>query len=162
MTNSREKGAAFEREIAADLHKLTGIKFERNLEQYRKAGQGDLITDDPSWPFMIECKRAGENTSFPAWQRQAIAQAEATGQLPCVIYRLDRKPARALVPLPAIMFPLNRVWTRESEWAEMNLPGFSYIAATLMEDVPKARPHYTADNAPPYDPDAPDNDGWSA
>lgn len=131
MINSRDKGAAFEREIAADLHKLTGIKFERNLEQYRKAGQGDLITDDPSWPFMIECKRAGKNTSFPAWQRQAIAQAEATGQLPCVIYRLDRKPARVLVPLPTL---INRQFSEGCEWAEMSLPGFCYAAAIIMEE----------------------------
>lgn len=28
MINSRDKGAEFEREVAAALHKLTGIKFE--------------------------------------------------------------------------------------------------------------------------------------
>ena len=159
MTNSRDKGAAFEREIAAALHKLTGITFLRNLEQYRTAEQGDLIADDPAWPFMVECKRAMKATSFPAWQRQAIAQAEKTGQLPCVIYRLDRKPARALVPLPIL---LHRNIFDDCEWVEMSLTGLCYVAAMLMDDAPHARPHYTADNAPPYDPDAPDNDGWSA
>jgi Holliday junction resolvase len=149
MTNSREKGAAFEREIAAALHKLTGITFLRNLEQYRTAGQGDLIADDPAWPFMIECKRAGaENGRRQQWQRQAIAQAGKTAQLPCVICRLDRKPARAIVPLPVLLH--RNIWN-DCEWVEMSLTGLCYVAAMLMDDPPKARPH--------YDPDAPNNDG---
>jgi Holliday junction resolvase len=160
VINSRDKGAAFEREIAAALHKLTGITFLRNLEQYRMAEQGDLIADDPAWPFMIECKRAAaENGRRQQWQRQAIAQAGKTGQLPCVIYRLNRKPARALVPLHIL---LHRNIFDDCEWVEMSLTGLCYVAAMLMDDAPHARPHYRADNAPPYDPDAPDSDGWSA
>lgn len=131
MTNSRNKGAAFEREVAAELAKLTGFGFKRNLEQYRERGLGDLQSDNPDWPFMIECKRAAaENGRRKQWKREALAQAEKACLFPCVIYRLDRKPLRVLVPLPTIM---NFGLFDDCEWAELTLPGFWYVAQEIME-----------------------------
>ena len=34
MVNGRQKGAAFERQIAGMLYDELGIKFRRNLDQY--------------------------------------------------------------------------------------------------------------------------------
>ena len=40
MTNGRQKGAAFERKIGNMLLDELGIKFKRNLEQYRTKDLG--------------------------------------------------------------------------------------------------------------------------
>lgn len=55
--NSRAKGASFEREIAAQLEALTGIRFKRNLEQVRAVDHCDLLADDADWPFSLELDR---------------------------------------------------------------------------------------------------------
>ena len=45
--NSRNKGAAAEREIAKLLFDELGMTFKRDLEQYRAGDTGDLICDEP-------------------------------------------------------------------------------------------------------------------
>jgi hypothetical protein len=50
MTNSRTKGASFEREVAKLLLLELGITFKRDLRQYQEADHGDLIPDDPAFP----------------------------------------------------------------------------------------------------------------
>jgi hypothetical protein len=53
MTNSRTKGAQFEREVAKLLLLELGITFKRDLRQYQEADHGDLIPDDPAFPFEL-------------------------------------------------------------------------------------------------------------
>lgn len=126
--HSRNKGSAFEREIARELDLLLGIRFKRDLEQVRAAEHGDLVPSDPAFPFSIECKRyAAGNGCKPAWHVQAQAAANACGKLPAVIYRFDRQQARVSVPLAAILPGLNSV-----EWAEISLEAFATLAREIM------------------------------
>ena len=159
---SRNKGAAFEREVAAALRDHTGFKFERNLEQVRKERQGDLVTDDPAWPFVIECKRAaGPGGRMMQWRRQAMVAAREAGKLPVLIYRYDRGHMRAAMPLPVIMGKPE--WRETDEWADIAIIGFAYVAAEIMASPRVIVPHYTPANAPADPtPDEPCTDGWSA
>ena len=82
MVNGRHKGAAAEREIAKLLLDELGIAFKRDLEQYRAAEHGDLICDDPDFPFCIEVKRYKSGCAAqPAWWDQACAAASACQKL---------------------------------------------------------------------------------
>ena len=104
MTNGRQKGAAFEREVAKLIDEHLGIKVKRDLEQYRASDHGDLIGLD-GWT--IECKRysadRGAGGSFrPAWWEQAVAAALSSGNEPVLIYKYDRQPIRCVVFLSSI------------------------------------------------------------
>jgi Holliday junction resolvase len=130
--HSRNKGAEFEREVAAVLHGLTGVTFKRDLEQYRAGEHGDLIADNAAFPFVIECKRyASGTTCKPAWRAQAQAAATATGKLPAVIYRFDRQGTRVSVPFAAIAAAMGGNDT-PGEWAEITIEGLAYLAAEIM------------------------------
>lgn len=97
MTNSRQKGAAFERDIAKRLFDELGIRFERDLDQYRKGHRGDLIAVDcPNWPYLIECKKTKDfqQTCKSEWWVQACGAAEVAGKIPVVIWATDRRPVR--------------------------------------------------------------------
>ena len=125
---SRTKGAAFEREVARDLFLLTGVGFARNLEQCRADVLGDLVADDPAFPFVIECKNhATLNGALSKWKAQAVAAATKAERFPAVVYKLNRQPIRVLITMHAILptLPAN-------EWAEITLPAFAALAAEVM------------------------------
>lgn len=126
MTNSRNKGAAFERAVALELELLTGVRFKRNLEQSRAVDHCDLIAEDDAWPFSCELKRyASGNGCKPAWIEQATRAAGKNGKLPCVIFKFDRLPIRVAVPMQALGHDYNG-------WAEIDLPALAYLASELM------------------------------
>ena len=130
--NSRAKGAAFERDIAARLEGLTGIRFKRNLEQVRAVDHCDLTADAPDWPFSLELKRYATGTACkPAWQEQATRAAEKTGKIPVVVYQFDRRDTRVSVPLSAIGKALGQEWS-EPGWAEITVEALAYLAGELM------------------------------
>ena len=105
MVNGRNKGAAYERTIAQQLFNELGIKFKRDLEQYRAGAHADLIADNPYFPFTLELKRYkdGPIGGSPSWWQQVEVAAEREGKLPCLIYKYDRKPDRCVIPLSAVM-----------------------------------------------------------
>jgi Holliday junction resolvase len=121
MVNGRNKGANFEREIAQLLFQELGIKFARDLRQYQQAEYGDLITDDPAWPYLLELKRysdgpiGGPNT----WWQQACAAADKAHKQPVVIYRYDRQPIRCVLMLQGVR-------------ADVNFDDFCYLARERM------------------------------
>lgn len=126
--NGRNKGAAFEREIANELFLLTGVTFKRDLEQYRAADRGDLIPDDPAFPFLIECKRyAAGKACLPAWKDQASKAAKAAGRIPVVIYKFDRAAICCAVPMSALCPAMPA-----DQWATITLPGLAHVAAEKM------------------------------
>jgi hypothetical protein len=130
--NSRNKGAAFEREIAGRLFGLTGVNFKRDLEQYRSADHGDLIPDDASFPFVIECKRyAVGKACKPAWRDQARKAALAANKLPCVVYKFDRAEVWVSVPFAAIAAAFGGSDTPD-EWAETTIEGLAFLASEIM------------------------------
>ena len=105
MVNGRNKGAAYERTIAQALFNELGIKFKRDLEQYRAGAHADLIADNPYFPFTLELKRYkdGPIGGSPSWWQQVEVAAEREGKLPCLIYKYDRKPDRCVIPLSAVL-----------------------------------------------------------
>lgn len=130
--NSRAKGARFEREIAARLEGLTGISFQRNLEQVRAVDHCDLLAGDTAWPFSLELKRYAAGTGCkPEWRAQAERAAAKNGKIPAVVYQFDRRDTFVSVPIYALGRALGRNWS-ETGWAEITLEGLAYMAAEIM------------------------------
>jgi Holliday junction resolvase len=104
MTNSRTKGASFEREIAKALLLELGISFKRDLRQYQEADHGDLIPSDPAFPFELELKRyaSGPISGTDKWWQQVTTAAAKAGKRPALIYKYDRQPVRVVVEMQGI------------------------------------------------------------
>lgn len=107
--NSRRKGAAGEREFAARVLELTGVRLIRQLDQCRGGGH-DLEpeaghTSDTARAlrrFAIEVKRRRTITDADVtrwWTTEAVPQADAARLAPALAYRADRSPWRVVVPL---------------------------------------------------------------
>ncbi len=91
----RNKGAAFEREIV-NILKDAGFDASRNLNQTRDGGY-DIIIDGAA--VAIECKRSAKPL-LNSWWRQTLDQC---GDLhPVLVYKIDRKPIRAMIRLSMI------------------------------------------------------------
>ena len=106
----RDKGHAFERQLANDLFAETGVKFSRILNQSREAGLADLeAVDFPNFPLIIESKRYGVGTySKPAWWDQVCVAAHKASRgnktvYPCLIWKYDRLPIRCRIPIQAMV-----------------------------------------------------------
>lgn len=104
MVNSRNKGASFERTIARALFDELGVEFKRDLRQYQAAEYGDLVTDDPAWPFALELKRYkdGPIGGLSVWWEQVETAARNLGLLPALIYKYDRKPVRCVLMMNGV------------------------------------------------------------
>jgi len=96
----RNKGAAYEREIANALNKKLGREaFKRNLVQSREGGY-DLSNDMGLAP---ECKRV-ERPQYGSWIKQAVEQGEQSGRVPVLITRQNRMPSKYMVILTEDQF----------------------------------------------------------
>lgn len=129
--NSRAKGAKFERDVAHELLRLTGVTFKRDLRQTRVGHDlGDLIPDDDDWPFVIECK-LHKTLALPEWRRQAEKAAKDADKVPAVVYRQPRGPVRVSIPLWAVRAD---TWGNpiEGEWIECSLEAMAYVAREVM------------------------------
>ncbi len=129
--NSRIKGSTGEREVAKLLWAELGIGFSRNLEQVRSGG-GDLVPDDPGFPFMIEVKRRASGwTCTPAWEAQVFAACKGTNLHPCVIYRFDRQAWRCRVWFDAIAEAVggHAVCCQS---ADITIQGLAWLAREIM------------------------------
>ena len=100
MTNSRNKGASFERAVANlltnDLNLTNSIR--RILEQTREKHLPDLILGR----WYLECKRYGSGAEpLDAWWKQVLEATKNKG-IPALVYKFDRRPIKVRVPLGAI------------------------------------------------------------
>lgn len=90
--DGRNKGAAFERQIANEIKAATGLECKRLIEQYRKGGlPGDL--EGPALEgYAVECKRYSrvQPARLAKWRAQALAQAVGPYE-PVLIYKADRQ-----------------------------------------------------------------------
>ena len=124
MADSRNKGAAFERDIVkrinafADQHTL-GFQCKRNLDQYQTADLCDIQIPRHS----IECKAYKSGWWYaPAWWEQVCA---ACGyNTPVLIYKFNNKAIRVCLPLYAINENMARDNSRTAvitldEWLEL-------------------------------------------
>lgn len=128
MVNSRAKGANFELQTARALFDELGISFKRDLEQYRAGEHGDLIPDDPEFPFTLELKRYkdGPIGGQSAWWQQTCVAAKREGKFPALFYKYDRKPMRCVIPMAAI-YPCDHGYT-----VEMDFETFCYVTREIM------------------------------
>ena len=100
MTNSRNKGASFEREVANLLTKDLNLtnNIRRILEQTREKHLPDLILGR----WYLECKRYGTGAEpLDAWWQQVLDAARQRG-IPALVYKFNRRPIKVRVPLGAI------------------------------------------------------------
>jgi len=99
---SRNKGAAFEREVCKLIEDELGYGVRRNLDQYQVKEQCDIELADL---FAIECKRyaAAVGGWFqPDWWKQAEKSAALRNLVPVLIWKYDRQPIRIALPIYAI------------------------------------------------------------
>lgn len=92
---SRNKGAAFEREVAALIRDHLGYAAKRNLEQYQQGG--DDLSGVPGWS--IECKRYAvvKPGDIKAFWLQTATQASLRQLRPVLIVKQDRKPIQVYI-----------------------------------------------------------------
>ena len=95
MINSRQKGAAGEREVAAILREELELEIHRNWQQQAAEGGADL-SGVPGWA--IEIKRGKNIRLNEAWKQAAIQAARVKGK-PVLIYRFDRQDWFAMMDL---------------------------------------------------------------
>lgn len=133
---SRRKGAGGEREFAAALDDLLGIRLTRNLEQSRQGGH-DLIppasaagpvAEALAW-LAVEVKRYATCPpgSLATWWAQATRQAEAVGLWPVLAYRGDRQAWRVRLPLAALRPDLFALWADPDLTADLHLAAFACL-----------------------------------
>jgi len=131
MTNSRNKGAAFEREIANSLNdelNLT-LPLKRILEQTREKFLPDLILGN----WYLECKRYGQgNEPVEKWWSQVLDAAKDRG-IPALIYKFNNRPIKVRVPLHTIN---NNLLKDDQLTCDLAWKEFIFILKTLYpEDI---------------------------
>ena len=139
MVNSRNKGASFERDVKNRLHAELGLEFRRVLDQWAEAGLPDLTCEDDAFPFVIECKRYRQGSTFasPAHWDQVCVAAEKAGKIPALVYKFDRLPERWRVPIEALamLATFERQMGDGYDWkyaVEMTFDDFCMVARELM------------------------------
>ena len=131
MTNSRNKGAAFEREIANLLNEeleLT-IPLKRILEQTREKFLPDLILGR----WHLECKRYGQgNEPIENWWNQVLDSIKER-ELPALIYKFNNRPIKVRVPLHTINTNLEK---NNNHTCDLSWNDFIFILKALYsEDI---------------------------
>lgn len=90
--NGRNKGAAFERQIANEIKAATGLECKRLIEQYRKGCLPGDLEGEAVAGYAVECKRYSriQPALLAKWRAQALAQATGPHE-PVLIYKADRQ-----------------------------------------------------------------------
>ena len=131
MTNSRNKGAAFEREIANSLNEELNLTLplKRILEQTREKFLPDLILGN----WYLECKRYGQgNEPVEKWWSQVLDAAKDRG-IPALIYKFNNRPIKVRVPLHTIN---NNLMKDDQLTCDLAWKEFIFILKTLSpEDI---------------------------
>ena len=127
--NSRNKGAAFERQIAnaviEDLNLQNPVK--RILEQTRTKELPDLMLG--TW--CIECKAYGAGAEpRPDWWDQVLASSSAQGLKPALVYKFNNRPIKVRVLANSINKEIkNNLVTVDLLW-----PDFIQIILELFQE----------------------------
>jgi hypothetical protein len=129
--NSREKGAAAEREFARLIFDHLGVELRRNLEQSRSGGHDLLpVGEGPVSlaldAYAIEVKRYREITPamLAGFWRQADEQAARADRFPALAYRADRQEWRVLLPLRCLNGDVFGPWDGIDWTAAVSVPAF--------------------------------------
>ena len=127
--NSRNKGAAFERQIAnaliSDLNLQNPVK--RILEQTRTKELPDLMLG--TW--CIECKAYGAGAEpRPDWWDQVLASSSGQGLKPALVYKFNNRPIKVRVLANSINKEIkNNLVTVDLLW-----PDFIQIILELFQE----------------------------
>ena len=127
--NSRNKGAAFERQIAnaliEDLNLQNPVK--RILEQTRTKELPDLMLG--TW--CIECKAYGAGAEpRPDWWEQVLASSSGQGLKPARVYKFNNRPIKVRVLANSINKEIkNNLVTVDLLW-----PDFIQIILELFQE----------------------------
>lgn len=139
MVNPRTKGSAYERDVRKRLHLELGLEFRRVLDQWAEAGLPDLTCEDDAFPFVVECKRYKQGSTFasPSHWDQICVAAEKAGKIPALVYKFDRLPERWRVPIEALamLATFERQMGDGYDWkyaVEMTFNDFCMVARELM------------------------------
>lgn len=98
---AKQKGERGEREVCGIITRITGEPCKRKLGQARDSG-GDV-----DWgPFLLEVK-ARQTVSMPAWQEQVRIAANASGQVPAVVWRRKGEEFWIAVPFEEFISMFN-------------------------------------------------------
>lgn len=98
---AKQKGERGEREVCGIITRITGEPSKRKLGQARDSG-GDV-----DWgPFLLEVK-ARQTVSMPAWQEQVRIAANASGQVPAVVWRRKGEEFWIAVPFEEFISMFN-------------------------------------------------------
>jgi len=125
MVNGRQKGASFERTICNALRDDLNVKTaKRDLEQYRSADRGDILIDDNSFPYVIECKRYKKGSWSQSWWDQVDKAAKAANKEPVLVYKFDRQPIRVVMRLEHLL----KDGTEHGLKVELDWDAFCYVA----------------------------------
>lgn len=113
--NSRQKGAAAERELIKELQEYLGDeiagRMKRNLEQSRKGGHD--IAGLPGWAIEVKrYKRLSDADLARIWNGQVVTQAVRVRSRPVLAYKGDFKPWRVRLPI-AIVREVGDTWVDE-------------------------------------------------
>ena len=143
--NSRNKGAAGERELAGLIRDHLGVHLVRNLLQTRQGGCDLVVNPDQQGPvaellrgFAIEVKRTARATesTIKGYWRQAVSQADEAGKLPVLAFREDRQGWRVMVPLSFVLEGA-MLWDDWRYTAALTIEGFASVvrerAATVID-----------------------------
>lgn len=134
--NSRNKGAAFEREICKKINtylesKGSKLTVKRNLDQYQTKGMADIYWDN----LAIECKRykgTGRSDVFKnEWWNQAVESAN-DNLIPVLIYKYDRRKIMCVIPLYLMESGYKK------NWEQYYMCPLSEVCERLDEVVQKA------------------------
>jgi hypothetical protein len=92
--NGRNKGAAFERQVANEIHAATGKECKRLIEQYRQGNLPGDLEGAAVEGYAIECKRYAkvQPALLAGWRQQALRQGLYSEKTPVLIYKADRQP----------------------------------------------------------------------
>ena len=128
MTNSRNKGASFEREVANlltnDLNLTNNIR--RILEQTREKHLPDLMLGR----WYLECKRYGSGAEpLDAWWKQVLEATKNKG-IPALVYKFDRRPIKVRVPLHTVNDNLKKDFNNT---CDISLESFIILLKSLYE-----------------------------
>lgn len=127
--NSRNKGAAFERQIANALIEDLNLQHpvKRILEQTRTKELPDLMLG--TW--CIECKAYGAGAEpRPDWWDQVLASSSGQGLKPALVYKFNNRPIKVRVLANSINKEIkNNLVTVDLLW-----PDFIQIILELFQE----------------------------
>ena len=129
--NSRNKGAAFERQIANALIEDLNLKnpVKRILEQTRTKELPDLMLGR----WCIECKRYGDGSEPSGdWWNQVLAASSNDNQIPALVYKFNRKPLKVRILASSINSEIqNKNLTVDLSWEDF----IAIIKELFLEDI---------------------------